>query len=554
MGSQPGDFGASIDLKDAYFHLRIHPSQRKFLRFIWRGKLYEFLVLPFGLCTAPFIFTKLTRPLAAFLRSRGIRTIFYLDDILVLGRSHQECLHFVQLALSTLQQAGFLINWKKSCLTPSQRFLFLGLWWDCSSQLVSLEDRKLHSLQSQASLLLSQKSPTCRLVMKLLGLMTAAITAVPLIRLHCRPLQMCLNKFYRTSSDLLLPLTLSPEAKTEVRWVINLSMDQCQAPIWSPRLEDTDLRVASDASDKGWGLYFEGRMESGSWGALAHLHINVKETMTLLIFLRDFLPSVPRPVKSIMWETDSMTALAYILKQGGTRSLPLLDVAQEIILLAEQLQVSIIPVYVPSAQNLHADFASRFKKLPDLHLLPSVFHKICSRWGTPEIDLFASPQSAQLPQFMAWGNAKSAVAFDALSLPWSFDLAYVFPPIPLIPRVIKKLRQAVGVYLLVTPFWTAQTWFPKLVSLSVSDVRRLPFLSNLVVDLTRGSPPPLLPSLHLVVWRITGGRTTLSQSRTEPSVSSATVGGSLPMTDTIAHGMLSPAFCAPSTFQSIPSL
>ena len=127
---QPGDFRASIDLKDAYFHLPIHPSQRNYLRLIWRGKLYEFLVLPFGLCTAPFVFTKLTRPLAAFLRLRGIQAMFYLDNILILRRSHQECLRFVQLALKTLQQAGFLITWKKSCLTLSQRFLFLGLWWD----------------------------------------------------------------------------------------------------------------------------------------------------------------------------------------------------------------------------------------------------------------------------------------------------------------------------------------------------------------------------------------------------------------------------------------
>ena len=57
---QPGDFEAPIDLKDAYFHLPIHPSQRKYLRFIWRGRLYEFLVLPFSLCTASFVFSKIT--------------------------------------------------------------------------------------------------------------------------------------------------------------------------------------------------------------------------------------------------------------------------------------------------------------------------------------------------------------------------------------------------------------------------------------------------------------------------------------------------------------
>ena len=65
---RPGDWAVSIDLKDAYFHVPIHPEARKFLRFGWRGRLFQYCVLPFGLCTAPWIFTKLTRRLAAKLR------------------------------------------------------------------------------------------------------------------------------------------------------------------------------------------------------------------------------------------------------------------------------------------------------------------------------------------------------------------------------------------------------------------------------------------------------------------------------------------------------
>ena len=67
------DWPVSIDLKDAFFHIPILKTHCKFLRFFWRGKLYQFLVLPFGLCTAPFIFTKITKPVAAFLRLKGIR-------------------------------------------------------------------------------------------------------------------------------------------------------------------------------------------------------------------------------------------------------------------------------------------------------------------------------------------------------------------------------------------------------------------------------------------------------------------------------------------------
>ena len=551
---RPGDWAVSIDLKDAYFHLPIHRSSRHFLRFIWRKKLYEFLVLCFGLCTAPFIFTKITKPLAAFLRAKGIRVIFYLDDVLVIASSKEECLMFLAIVLKTFQNAGFIINWKKSSLLPAQRFLFLGLWWDTAREVVALEERKLQALHTQAALLLKNPRPSCQAVMKLLGLMTAAITAVPLVRLHCRQLQVALHSCYRTSLDLHRRLVLPPSAMEEITWVLQLSMADCQAPIWPKALEDADLKVATDASDIAWGIYYEGRMESGHWDATAPLHINAKEIMALKIFLEDFLPLVCRPVKTLLWETDSTTALSYIAKEGGTHSPVLLEIATEILLLAAQLDLKIVPVYVPSAENLHADFASRFKALPDLHLLPSVFKRICLLWGMPQIDLFASTKSAQLPKFIAWGDAPAAEAFDALSLQWTFSLAYVFPPIPLIPRVIAKIRRSHGKFILITPYWPARSWFPDLLLLNIQEIRRLPFLPNLIVDLQTGAPPPLLPSLHLVAWLISRSPMDSATSTTTLSDSSSLVGEPPPMTDMKERGKVSFDSFIPDTFQSLKSL
>jgi hypothetical protein len=56
---RPNDFIATIYLKDAYFTVPIHADHSKFLRFRWNGLLYEFIVLPFGLASAPRVFTKL---------------------------------------------------------------------------------------------------------------------------------------------------------------------------------------------------------------------------------------------------------------------------------------------------------------------------------------------------------------------------------------------------------------------------------------------------------------------------------------------------------------
>ena len=551
---RPVDFCASIDLKDAYFHIPIHPQSTHLLRFVWKGKVYEFLVVPFGLCTAPFIFTKITRPIAAFLRSKGIRIIFYLDDILVIATSEQECLLHLKVVMETLQGAGFLLNWKKSCLTPAQRFLYLGLWWDTAREVVSLEERKLVSLHNQATLLQRPIHRNCQAVMKLLGLMTAAIPAVPLVRLHCRQLQRSLNSVYKTSLDLRRPLRLSQGALAELMWVLSLSLDDCQAPIWPKTLEDADLTVATDASDQGWGIYFLGRMESGPWDANAPAHINAKEIMALMIFLRDFLPSVNRSVKTLLWETDSTTALSYIRKEGGTHSAALLSIATEILLLADSLHLKIVPVYVPSEENLHADFASRFKSLPDLHLLPKVFGKICRLWGTPQIDLFASTESAQLPRFVAWGEAPRAEAFDALSLHWKFEMAYLFPRLPLIPRVLTKLRKSIGSFILITPFWPTQSWFPDLIQLQIQDARRLPLLPDLVVDLQTGCPPPLLNSLHLVAWLISESPAALKMSVSRLSDSSRQDGEDRQMIDTKEPGHLSSGFYVPEEFKFLQSL
>ncbi len=77
------DFVCKLDLKDAYFTILIHVTHRKYLHFVWRDKHYEYLCLPFGLSTAPRLFTKLLKPALSFLRQLGYRLVIYLEDMLM---------------------------------------------------------------------------------------------------------------------------------------------------------------------------------------------------------------------------------------------------------------------------------------------------------------------------------------------------------------------------------------------------------------------------------------------------------------------------------------
>ena len=67
-----GHFMTCIDLTDAYLSVNVQKSSQKYLCFQWRHRCYVFLGLPFGLNTAPRLFTKLLKPVAAYLRKRGI--------------------------------------------------------------------------------------------------------------------------------------------------------------------------------------------------------------------------------------------------------------------------------------------------------------------------------------------------------------------------------------------------------------------------------------------------------------------------------------------------
>ncbi len=76
------DWAFSVDLQDAYMHVPIHRSHRKYLRFCIgkHGQPYQFKALCFGPKSASRVFTKIVSVVAAHLRAQSIRLAVYLDD------------------------------------------------------------------------------------------------------------------------------------------------------------------------------------------------------------------------------------------------------------------------------------------------------------------------------------------------------------------------------------------------------------------------------------------------------------------------------------------
>ena len=100
LSVRQGDWMASIDLKEAYLQVPIHPSSRHLLRFVFRDRVYQFKALCFGLSTAPQVFTRVMAPVSAILHSMGIRMRRYLDDWLVQSSSRDSLVRDLQTVLS----------------------------------------------------------------------------------------------------------------------------------------------------------------------------------------------------------------------------------------------------------------------------------------------------------------------------------------------------------------------------------------------------------------------------------------------------------------------
>lgn len=108
----------TIDSKNAFFQFSILPKLRMFLRLAFRGKAYEYQVLPFGLALSPCTFTKCVDGTLAPLRLQDICIINYTYDWLILAQSNQIVVWHRYVVLTHMKELRLRLNPKKTVLSP----------------------------------------------------------------------------------------------------------------------------------------------------------------------------------------------------------------------------------------------------------------------------------------------------------------------------------------------------------------------------------------------------------------------------------------------------
>ena len=549
---RPGDFMASIDLKDAYFQIPIHPSSRKYLRFVWEGKTYQFKALCFGLSSAPQVFTRVMAPVSVWAHQHGVRLRRYLDDWLISNETRDGLIQDTEWLLQLCSTLGIVVNHEKSNLEPSQRVSYLGMLLDTVESKAFPVQKRISRLLEVANEFRLRPAPSAGLWLRLLGHLASLEKLVPGGRSRMRNLQWNLKRAWSASEDDMEDCVLvSSLSLQDLDWWCQEENLTRGVSLVAPQPQ---VFLSTDASKVGWGAHLLDFCASGLWHEdEIDEHINQLELKAILHGLRSFQDQLQG--KTVALLADNSTALAYVRNQGGTQSEQLCHLAREIQLWTESHQVTLLPRFLPGHLNVVADGLSRPHQAvsSEWSLHPDVCRQLFRLWGSPLVDLFATHLNNKLPLYVSPLPDPAAWKEDALLIPWDDLETYAFPPFALIRRIVSKLRDSVrSRMILVAPFWPQREWFPDLLDLLAAVPRELPLWPSLLRQPGTGQFHGNIAMLKLHAWRLSSDSTEREAFRRELREECPLRDGSLPWQSTSLDGHSSAVGVVGGVF--VPSL
>lgn len=476
-----GMYMAVLDQKDAYHVIPIYEGHQKYLKFRWKKSLYKFTCLPFGLNIAPYIFTKLMKPVFSFLRAKGFMSVVFLDDCMLLGENLESCQENVDQTCELFTKLGLQIHYEKSQLTPSHKVRFLGFVFDSENFLFYLPDDKKIKIQKYCNHMLENSTCTIRKLSELIGLFVSACPAVPYGTLYTKQLEfekiigLAGNKNYNEN------ITISVDGLNDIKW-------------WHRKLmsakvllheESFQIVMFSDSSLNGWGGTYNGLPTKGSFPVnYKNYHINELELLAILFILKSLCKE--RRIR-ILCRCDNTTAVAYVNNYGGCRSTKCHSIAKQIWTFCEERDIFIYASYIHTNKNFIADSLSRMDAdSSDFMLHHRYFNQIKDNFLIPVIDCFASNLTNQCAIFYSWFPCPGSSGVDSFTIKW-IDNFYAFPPFFLVPRMLRKIITDKVTGVVVVPNWTSQPWYPLFHRLLVSKLLKINSNDSLICPITNSA-------------------------------------------------------------------
>ncbi|GBM71467.1 Retrovirus-related Pol polyprotein from transposon 297 [Araneus ventricosus] len=221
----------TLDLKSGYWQIEIRPEDREKTAFTTGQGLWQFKVMPFGLCNAPETFERLMETVLRGLSSEAC--LVYLDDIIIVGRTFEEHLNNLRKVFQRLQKANLKLNLKK-CRFFQKEVTYLG--HVISAEGVKTDPEKIKAVVDWP------RPETVHDLRSFLGLCTYY------------------RRFVKNFSTIAKPLYKLTEAKSNFNWTEeceksfnSLKQALTSSPILTYPRTDKDFILDTDASNEGIG-------------------------------------------------------------------------------------------------------------------------------------------------------------------------------------------------------------------------------------------------------------------------------------------------------------
>ncbi|XP_071129462.1 uncharacterized protein [Mytilus edulis] len=458
-------FCFQFDIVSAYHHVNIFMPHTEFLGFSWRHenteKWYKFLVLPFGLSSACYIFTKITRPLIKKWRGEGKQVLMYLDDGLGTHTDEETCKTMSNQVRQDLIQSGFVPKNEKSKWSPMKLLVFLGYSIDTNRGTIAIPNERVQKVLktiADVEYYVSKHGKVhARLVASLVGQIVSMSYVIG-------------NVAYIMSKHLSIDIL----SMTSWNSCIVLSTESLiQIKFWRENLEHVNVKKFSsdvscqsvvyiDASNTGYGGYVVETPFNIAHGMWSECEASKSSTWKELNAVRNILLSMINVLKDkrIKWFSDNQNVVTIVEK--GSMKPELQDIAMCIFENCLIHNISIDVVWVPRTLNEKADFISRIIDYDDWGIDEQLFMYVDSLWGPHEIDWFANDDNHKLTVFYSRYWTVNSMGIDAFTINWQGANGWFVPPVCLVSKVISYMRQCFAHGTLVLPLWKSASFWPML--------------------------------------------------------------------------------------------
>lgn len=461
---QLGVYMVSFDLKSGYHHIDIHRDFQCFLGFSWkfansdRNHYFVFTVLPFGLSSAPFIFTKVLKPLERYWRLLGVNIALFLDDGLIIEYDHNSCKKVSERVRADLKNAGFITNDQKSIWEPCQSIQWLGIIWDSLRGSLSISDRRIYDIMKNIEAINEKKMKvSARELASFVGkIVSGGVVYGNLSRLMTRYCSITIA----AASDWDSKFELDSFCQRELKfWEANVEHKNEHKISHNINLKSNYI-VCSDASAMGCGAHVElngeqichqlwndnERIQSSTWRELSAIEFSLRSFQKLI------------QGSYVKWFSDSQTACKIV--EIGSMKPELHTIAIRIFQFCADNSIQLDIQWLPRSELERADYISRLIDIDDWQLSEGCFNEIEREWGPHTLDCFANYYNKKVPRFFSrfWNPECSGVDFFVQKL--ANENCLVVPPVFIIGRALNYLYAQHACATVVVPFWPSSYFWP----------------------------------------------------------------------------------------------